>query len=331
MNLTRKHIRRLIREELLREMSSSAEVRQTRSDERAIANALSNRAFDEGFLDDINSTKNGSNGLDFDLPKELMQLVLVDEMSLGELEKDIMTGKYDGKLLALIFDEAVRAEADPWDTEGIYELHRLQEAVEGNALLTRLGLTGYEIKLVLDGMQGNRKEEFTEWIESDKPGAMKLKDHYDFDMEKSFDRYLLADEWIVDQLAADGVGEDDDPTTLNADELRAIADDLEGGSDLKTQFHPDGPTLSDAVYYAITGHLDVRDITGAEARQSVVTGVVRKVRDTFTSAADGSRGPSGEERLRIKRIMAGSFHERLRNMADDVAKEIWPDIFSDSR
>jgi len=213
------------------------------------------------------------------------------------------------------------------------EFHRLQEAVEGNALLTRLGLTGYEIKLVLDGMQGDRDEDFAEWIESDAAGAKKLKDHYGFDRARAFDRYLLADEWIVAQLNADDVGEDDDPTTLNADELRAIADDLEGGSDRKTQFHPGGPTLADAVYYAIRQHLDVLDITGAEAQQRVVAGVVEKVRDTFTRAADGSRsrGPSAEERNVVNKIMADSFHKRLQNLADDVAEEIWPDIFSYSR
>jgi len=90
--------------------------------------------------------------------------------------------------------------------------------------------------------------------------------------------------------------------------------------ELKSVYHPKD-TLEDAVYLAIEPMLRSINTSGGESDWAVVREVTAKVRKTFTGAVDGEPGPSAEERLRIKRIMAGSFHKRIQDMAMDVLRD----------
>ena len=90
--------------------------------------------------------------------------------------------------------------------------------------------------------------------------------------------------------------------------------------ELKAKYHPED-TLADAVHHALGPWLRDMGVSGGEADWGVIKDVMGKLRSTLTPAADGSRGPSAEERRLTQQIMAGSFHKRIQDMAMDVLRD----------
>jgi hypothetical protein len=90
--------------------------------------------------------------------------------------------------------------------------------------------------------------------------------------------------------------------------------------ELKAKYHPED-TLADAVHHALGPWLRDMGFSGGEADWGVIKDVMDGLRSTLTPAADGSRGPSAEERRLTQQILAGSFHKRIQDMAMGVLRD----------
>ena len=90
MKITRRQLRQLIRE--------SIEEEKEKKLVKYIAGELSNRAYDEGMLDDINDVN--PDGLDFALPSKLVKGLGPNPSAeqWSGLAKDIAAGSYDNEL-----------------------------------------------------------------------------------------------------------------------------------------------------------------------------------------------------------------------------------------
>jgi hypothetical protein len=154
-------------------------------------------------------------------------------------------------------------------------------------------------------------------------------------LDRATEELTDAQQYAVDTVGVENIPSDEDPAEYTTTEGKIRRSDLVAlireaekelsdlkpigqmtDEELKAKYHPED-TLADAVHYAISAEGD-----GSEASWQIIKGVMDKVRATLTPAKDGSRGPSAEERRLTQQIMAGNFHKRLQDMAEEVARDL---------
>jgi len=102
------------------------------SDDRLIANAISNRAYDLGKLDDINEVD--PDALDFELPKWLMGRAQELGIDVDTMIRDIHAGEWDDILEDLLTGEEKSKLIDHWDPEGQEILDELETSVSQKSM-----------------------------------------------------------------------------------------------------------------------------------------------------------------------------------------------------